>query len=135
MRTGLVHVASVMVGTAMPQELQTIAYKVVLMELSEGDGAAGYHALLQKLLVSGVPLVLCGHSTEMQFIVQAIRHTTVDEPFHMLDILLYRRCPEGRYLFLPTTITIVSKDPLKFRVCSVSSCVPFPSVLFSGIRN
>jgi hypothetical protein len=115
-RTGIIHVTSLLVGVPVPAELQSLAYAAVLVEVGEME-TTGLHAMLLKMLFNGVPMLFCGTPSDMAFVTQFLKHQAQDEQLTTLNINLYRPSKDGRYLFQAMQLLLVSKNPLTFRVC------------------
>ena len=121
-RSGLIHVASMMAGVPIPPELQALKYSAVIVEAGQGDGSSDQHAMVNKLVQSGVPVLLAGSPGELQFVHQSMKRAMEDEPLNVFDIAMYCPAREGTYLFAAQKLSVVSKNPVGFRVCSDASC-------------
>ena len=128
-RTGLIHVASMLPGVAVPAELQALKYSAVIVEVGPGEATGEHHAMLNKLMQSGIPILLAGTAGDLQFVMQTLRREAEDEPLNVFDIAMYQPSREGQYLFTAMKLSLVSKNPIGFRVCCVTRACSFALVL------
>ena len=116
-RYGLVHIAGVKVGSPLPQPLQQLEYRAMVVEAGLVEFASGVHNLVPKLLLKGVPLLVGGERTNVNEFLTYVREAIHGEQIHDTEIMLCVPAAEPVYRFRALTLRIVTRLPLMYKVC------------------
>ena len=126
LKTGLVHVTSLQAGVPIPDELQQLDYRAVILELGRDEGDSGVHAYVHRLVQRGVPVLVTGTDTDVMYALQALKHAAADEPLTSYDVVVYRPGkPADKYLYSPSKMTILTNSSVGYKVSTqlVPCCV------------
>ena len=120
-RYGLVHIAALATGSPVPQALQALQYRAVVVEVGAGEFTGGVHGLLPRLILKGVPMLLAGPGTDVVELTQFLRGGMQNEMLYETEVTLCRPGGDGPYRFRTTMLRILSRSPLPYKVC-LASC-------------
>jgi hypothetical protein len=73
-------------GEPLPQPLQALDYRAVVLEAGPGEYLCGVHAIVPRLIMKGVPLLVVGGSGDIMEVMSYIRKALDKETIYVLDI-------------------------------------------------
>lgn len=104
---GLVHVAQMHVGQALPPAICNLQYCLAVVELPS-DFYGGVHGWVKGLVDRGLPVVVCGDTKSVREAVQGFRNDDSSQSLYTYETHLFCHNTRGNYTHDEKTVAIVT---------------------------